>query len=408
MSFDLKNAIHLWKQQLRQHKSFEDGDIEELEDHLRNRIEEFENQGISTAQAFEQVINSDYPDLAALSKTYLDERKMNQNYTALLANFIRISFRSIHKHSRYSVINIIGLTVGFACVFGIVVYLNQELSFDQFNDNGADIYRTNLNMTRASGNIHYPIIPPAFAPELKANFPEIKQVAKLRYAYSSIIVNNQNSFFEDRVFFAEQGFLEMFTLPFVLGNPELALTRPNTVVITEQIAEKYFGNESPLGKIINYNNEIDLEVSGVLKDLPKNAHLEFDFLISFETFQPGVGSLATMNSWRWLGFLTYVQLNPQADLTELTKKSTALFKANNNSRTNRTADVEFQPLYDIYLGSGDISNPQGGLFRSNDPDNLRSLAIIAGLIIIIAFFNYFNILTALMFTRTKEIGVRKF
>ncbi len=407
MSFDLEPSIKQWRQKLRSIKDFEDGDIEELEDHLRSKLADLTDQGLSPKSAFNQIMESDYPDLSSLGKNFIDERKIKRNYPTLFSNFVKVGFRSIHKHSRYSLINILGLAVGFASVFGIVVYLSQELSFDRFNENGAEIYRTNLHMTRASGNIDYPIIPPAFGPELKANFAEIKNVARLRYAYSIIMRHEQRSFFEDRVLFAEQSYLDMFTLPFVFGNPELALNRPNTVVITERIAEKYFGTESALGKVINYNSEIDLEVSGVIKNLPSNSHLEFDFLISFETYKPGPGSLATMDSWRWLGFLTYVQLNPQTDLNELSRKATALFVANNNSRTNRTVDVGFQPLYDIYLGSGDISNPQGGLFRSNDPNNLRSLAIIAGLIIVIAFFNYFNILTALMFTRTKEIGVRK-
>ncbi len=407
MMFDLDIAISGWKNKLRGQDGFEDGDIEELEDHLRSKIEDLVSSGLTPEEAFRQTIKSDYADIANINHIYLEERKMNQNYFTLLSNFVKVGFRSIHKHSQYSLINIFGLAVGFACVFGIVIYLNQELSFDKFNKNGANIYRTNLDMTRASGDIHYPIIPPAFGPEMKANFPEIKAVARLRYAYSTIMQSDQNSFFEDRVFFAEQPFLEMFSFPLVLGNPELALTRPNTVVVTERIAEKYFGTESPLGKIINYNNEIDLEVTGVLKNIPNNTHLEFDFLISFETYQPGVGSLATMTSWRWLGFLTYVHLNPETDLNDLTQKATELYLANSPSRVNRTLNVEFQPLYDIYLGSGDISNPQGGLFRTNDPDNLKSLAIIAGLIIVIAFFNYFNILTALMFTRTKEFGVRK-
>lgn len=407
MKFDLEKAIAQWRRSLRKNPSFEDGDIEELDDHFRNRVEELISQGSSAKSAFEKVLASDYPDLKLLDREYADERRLKANGLTMVLNFMKVGLRSIRKHSTYSTINIAGLSVGFACVFGIVIYLQQELSYDQYHENGEDLYRANLHFVRASGEIHYPIIPPAFGPELEENLAEVKNATRLRYAYPIIMRHEQRSFFEKRVFFAENAFLEMFSFPLVQGNVADALKEPNTIVITQQMAEKYFGDASPMGQIINYNNEIDLQVVGVLKDIPVNSHMEFDFLISFNTYKVGPGGLEPLTSWRWLGFLTYVQLHEGTDVAAFTKKATDLFMANNNSSTNRKVDVELQPLHDIYLGSGDISNPQGGLFRVNDPDNLRSLAIVAGLIIVIAFFNYFNILAALMYTRTKEIGVRK-
>lgn len=407
MRFDLEQAIKGWKQSLRKHKSFEEGDLAELEDHFRSRLEEYEALGNSPEEAFEKVLSSDYRDLPEISDRFLEERKVKHSYPAMFTNFLKVVFRSIHKHSSYSAMNILGLVVGFACVFGIVIYLHQELSFDRFHENGADIYRVNLHMKRASGEIHYPIIPPAFGPELEANFSEVKRVSRLRYAYPIIMRHEQKSFFEQKVFFAEHDFLEMFSFPLKSGNLDGMLTEPNTVVISDDIAVKYFGDASPIGKIINYNSEIDLKVVGVLENLPDNSHFQFDFLVSFLSYKVGPGGLEPLTSWRWLGFLTYVQLEPQVLKATVEDKAKVLFEANNNSTSNRTVDVELQPLHDIYLGSGDISNPQGGLFRINDVKNLRSLGIVAGLIIIIAFFNYFNILTALMYTRTKEIGVRK-
>lgn len=407
MRFDLEKAIEDWKRRLRKHKSFEEGDLVELEDHFRNRLDEYLAQGHSAQEAFGKVMDSDYENLNGLSEHFLEERKVSRSYPAMFTNFVKVGFRSIHKHSSYSAMNILGLVVGFACVFGIVVYLHQELSFDRFHENGDDIYRVNLHMTRASGELHYPIIPPAFGPELRANFSEVQKVSRLRYAYPIAMRHEQKSFFEQKVFFAEHDFLEMFSFPVKMGSLDGLLTEPNTVVITDEIAIKYFGTASPMGQIINYNNETDLKVVGVLENLSDDSHLQFDFLISFLSFKVGPGSLEPITSWRWLGFLTYVQLAPQADKTKLEEKAKALFEANNNSTNNRAVDVELQQLYDIYLGSGNISNPQGGLFRINDVENLRSLGIVAALIIIIAFFNYFNILTALMYTRTKEIGVRK-
>jgi len=407
MMFDLDAAIRQWRRSLRSQPAFEDGDIEELEDHFRSKIDELLNEGLSPKKAFDQVIKEDYPNLELLDRQFNDERKLKSTAFSMFRNFIKVGLRSIQKHRTYSTINIVGLTVGFACVFGIIIYLQQELSYDQYHENGKDIYRANLHFIRASGEIHYPIIPPAFGPEIKSNLAEIKAATRLRYAYPIIMRHEQQSFFEQRVFFAENEFLQMFSFPLLQGNVDDVLKAPNTIVITEEMSKKYFGEVSPMGQIINYNNEIDLQVVGILKDIPINSHLDFDFLISFNTFKVGPGGLEPLTSWRWLGFLTYLQLHEGANLADVTQKATDLFMANNNSASNRKVDVELQPLNNIYLGSGDISNPMGGLFRINDAENLKSLAIVAVLIIVIAFFNYFNILAALMYTRTKEIGVRK-
>ena len=403
MAFDLEKSLSCWRKALRRHKGFEEGDIAELEDHFRERFIDLCHQGLSEEAAFQQILDTDYANLQHLDHAYQGERAIGHNGMALFTNFLKVGLRSISRHSSYSMLNILGLTVGFAGVFGILIYLQQELSYDDFHENADDLYRVNLHFTRASGEIHYPIIPPAFGPELKANLPYVQNVARLRYAYPIIMRHEQTSFFEKKVFFAESAFLEMFSFPLTMGNPDEVLTAPNTAVITESMARKYFDTASPLGKVINYNNEIDLEVVGVMEDVPANSHFQFDFLISFETFKPGPGSLEPLTSWRWLGFLTYVQLQPGAEAEALQGMATELFMANNNSSNNRTVAVEIQPLKDIYLGSGGISNPQGGLFKINDPKNLRSLAIVAALIIIIAFFNYFNILAALMYTRTKEV-----
>ncbi|MEL7005821.1 MAG: FtsX-like permease family protein, partial [Bacteroidota bacterium] len=150
-----------------------------------------------------------------------------------------------------------------------------------------------------------------------------------------------------------------------------------------------------------------LDVAAVIEDVPENSHFTFDFLISFITYQPGRGSLADLTSWRWLGFLTYIQLVEDSDAELLESKLSKMFVDNRPPNPNIKASMDLQPLFDIYLQSAGISNPQGGLFKINSYDNIISLGIIAVLIAIIAFINYLNIMTALMRTRIKEIGVRK-
>lgn len=408
MKFKLEKGIAEWRTLLRRQRGFEEGDIDELEDHFRSRIEEYVSTGLTSEEAYHQVLSSDYADLRQLASKFLETRKQERNAFGLALNFMKVGLRSLQRNTSYSLINVLGLAIGFASVFSIFLFIDQELSFDSFNEHYDDIYRVNLHMVRASGELHYPIIPPAFGPAIQSDLAGIERVARLRYAYPILMRHEQNSFFEKGVFFAEANFLKIFSHKLLLGNSESVLTEPNTVVITESIAEKYFGkNVNPIGETIEYNSELSLEVVGVIEQPPVSSHFKFDFLISFETFEPGPGSLEPMTSWKWLGFLTYVQLSSGVNPELVQKEARALFLKNNAANNNLEVDVELQALSDIYLQSGNLSNPQGGLFRTNDPNNLRSLAIVAVLIIIIGFFNYFNIAAALITTRSKEVGIRK-
>jgi len=408
MKFELEKGIEEWRSLLRKQRGFEEGDIDELEDHFRSRVEEYVNTGLTPEEAYQKVLATDYGDLRKLASKFLETRKQERNVLGLGLNFLKVGLRSLQRNTSYSLINVLGLAIGFASVFSIFLFIDQELSFDDYNQHYDDIYRVNLHMTRASGELHYPIIPPAFGPAIESNLVGIERVARLRYAYPILMRHEQNSFFEKGVFFAEADFLKIFSHRLLLGNSESVLTEPNTVVITENIAKKYFGDSSnPIGETIEYNSELTLKVVGVIEQPPLNSHFKFDFLISFETFKPGPGSLEPMTSWRWLGFLTYVQLSDAVSPETIQNEARDLFLENNSASNNLEVGVEFQALSDIYLQSGNLSNPQGGLFRTNDPNNLRSLAIVALLIIVIGFFNYFNIAAALISSRSKEVGVRK-
>ncbi len=407
MRFDLEKSVATWRTKLRKHRGFEDADIVELEDHLRSKIEDKVRSGLSHEDAFDHALAEDYADLPEISGQYLSGRSVGNNSLGLLVNYFKVGFRSFGRARTYFLINLAGLVIGIASVLFIVSYLRFEFSYDDFNVNKDTIYRVNTHFERASGGLHYPIIPPAVGPAIKDNFAGIVNTARLRYSYSVLMSHENRSFYEEKVFFAEPAFLDMFSFDWLAGQPAGALTDPNTIVLTKSMAEKYFGQENPIGQVIRYNNDIDLQVVAVIEDVPKNSHVTFDCLISFETFQPGPGALQGMTSWSWLGFLTYVQLEDLVDIGEMETRLAELFKSNNSSRNNLTVEFELQPLTHIYLTSGGLSNPQGGLFRINDKDNLISLGVIAILIIGISFFNYFNITSALLRTRTKEIGIRK-
>ncbi len=406
MKFSLENEIKKWRTQLRKFKGFEDADIDELEDHLRSRVSEKVSEGLSEQASFNAVIDEDYSDLNSIASLYSEQRSTSALFPGLLSNFFKVGLRSFARTKTYFSINLIGLIIGLTSVIYIIFYVNYELNYDGFHENSNEIYRVNVHFERATRKINYPIIPPAFGVAAQESFSEIKDMSRLRYAYDVLMKHNDQSYYEEKVFFAEAAFLEMFSFDWLAGNPNKALSEINTIVLTERIATKYFGSSDPLGKIITYNNEIDLKVIGVIADVPDNSHFTFDFLISFETFKPGPGSLEPLTSWRWLGFLTYIQLNPSTEVKALEKKMLDLFQEHRNP-SNSKVHIQLQPLKNIYLSSGELSNPQGGLFKVNDPDNLLSLGVIAVLIVVISFFNYFNITSALMRTRSKEIGIRK-
>ncbi len=407
MSFDLKKAIQAWKKGLSRHRGFEESHIDELEDHLIRGIEEEIEKGATEEEAFDLIVKRDFQSMADVSEEYYSQRSVSRFYGGLMINYLRVALRSMLRRRGYSLINLLGLVIGLTSVFCIATYLDFETRYDRFNVNHESIYRVNNLFERSSGTIRYPLIPPAVGPAVTENFPEVEQMARLRYAYSVLMSHEHRSFYEDRVFFAEPGFLEMFSFRWLRGDQDNALNLPNTIILTTSFATKYFGDENPIGKTITYNDEIELQVVGVIEDVPEQSHVDFDCLISFNTFKPGPGALEPMTSWTWLGFLTYVQLSKEADLGVLEAAIAKLFRENNQSRNNLSVTFQLQRLSDVYLTSTNLSNPQGGLFKINDPQSLVSLAIVGALILLVAFFNYFNITSALLRMRLKEMGIRR-
>lgn len=387
---------------------FEEGDLAELEDHFRLSLEARRQEGLSNQAAFDQVLREHYGDLQVVASQFESKRKVAVLQSALLYNYFKVGFRTFGRHRMYFMINLFGLVLGLTSIFSIILYLNHELNFDTFNTQHEQIHRVNIHYDRPSGAFHYPLIPPAAGPDFVNAIPEVTNAARLRYAYSVQMQHDDRSFYEDRVFFAEASFLDMFSYQWLKGNPAGALASVNTIVLTQSMAEKYFSQENPIGKIMTYNNDINLIVVGVIQDAPTQSHLKFDFLISFDTFRPGPGSLEPLTSWRWLGFPTYLELVPDANIEVVQQKLFEVAQSLNERPPSGTKIAYgLQPLADLYLQSGHLANPQGGLFRVNDSDNLRNLAIVAVLILAIAFFNYYNISMALIRTRTREMGVRK-
>ena len=192
------------------------------------------------------------------------------------------SYRYLIKHQRYALINIFGLSVGLACCLLIFFFLRNELTYDHFNKDGENIYRITTKINWSSGDVaHYANTQPALAPGIRGLFPEIQKVSQLRYAMRTAFTRGEQTFYEDYGYYADSLFLEIFTFGLKEGDLETALDEPNTIVISEDLAQKYFGKPDPIGELLIMNHDRTLKVTGILEPIPNNSHIQFDFLISF-------------------------------------------------------------------------------------------------------------------------------
>ncbi|MFY0686203.1 MAG: ABC transporter permease [Cyclobacteriaceae bacterium] len=327
------------------------------------------------------------------------------NQTAMLKNYLLIAFRKLMRNRVYSAINIFGLAVGFASCLIISIYVWSELSYDQFHSNHQHIYRVTNTFERTSGQMNWARTPPALAPGIQASITGIKRVSQLRYADDHTYAVGTKIFRQGNVFYADAQFLQIFDFELKSGDPTTALSAPHSIVITEQMGTKYFGDTDPMGQLISFDGEESLVVTGVLKSLPDNSHISFDMLISFESFEVPDGYLADLNSWSWAGFHTYVELEPHVDPTFVNAQIIALYKQNFN-RANIGVATTLQPLQSIYLDSGKYTNV-GASINTGNRATIYGLSLVAALILSIASFNFMNLSTASSLTRGKEVGLRK-
>ena len=231
---------------------------------------------------------------------------------AMLKNYLKIAFRSISRNKFHSLINILGLALGFASVMVIALFVKNELQYDRFNVNADRIYKLiwDERVSRPDGRVMVTTSPP-MGPFLEANYPEVKKAVRFRYTDESLMRYRDQQFYEDGVVYADTGFFEVFSFDLESGDPATALTQPNSILITREMAVKYFGEQDPMGKIIVLDDVENLRVTGVLKPFADNSSLQFDFVISFSTFKVPFGYPTDLSNWGWISFHTYLLLSTE-------------------------------------------------------------------------------------------------
>jgi len=316
----------------------------------------------------------------------------------MFKNYLKITWRNLVRQKANSFINITGLAIGMTCSMLILMWVQHELSYDAFHENAKDIYRVVENQYYAGGQV-FPVAvtPSPLAPALKTQFPEIRKAT--RFNFNSLTIKKDDKIFTEGVAFADPDILEIFTISFVKGNAATALSAPHSIVLTEEAAAKYFGTDEPVGQILRINDRDDFLVTGVIKNIPDNAHLKFDLLAPFIYLQE-LGS--SMESWRSNWCYTYVLLQKNMPHHEVDKKIIDLIKKNHEKSTT---EICLQPLTDIHLySSGKYTADIGG---HGDIQYVRIFSAIAFFVLLIACINFMNLATARSEKRAKEVGLRK-
>ncbi|MBL7960293.1 ABC transporter permease [bacterium] len=315
----------------------------------------------------------------------------------MIKNYFKIALRNILKHRLHSSINILGLAIGLACCLLIMLWVRDELSYDRFNDNALRIFRL-VVLDREDPNKGIAKIPGPWRETLTREFPEIENAARLIYKDRFFVNYQDKSFFEDGILFADPSVFNVFSFQWLNGDQAHALEQPNSVVITQSIAQKYFGDENPLGKSLKFGQQDLYQVTGVMQDVPSASHLEFSCLVSMSSFNPWF-----MNDWQMTNYYTYVLLKEGADPRPLEEKIERYAQTHLDQTKQIKYRFQFQPLMSIHLHSKLARE----LSVNSDITYVYVFSAVALFILLIAGFNFINLSTARSLQRAKEVGIRK-
>jgi len=334
----------------------------------------------------------------------------------MFKNYFKIAFRNIRSHKAYSFINISGLAIGMACCFLIGLFIFDELSFDQHHENADRIYRVGVDRRPKKQRTSWTA--PPMAQAMKNDFPEIEEITRLcLWERNTLVLYEDKQFLERRIIGADSTVCKVFTIPMIQGDPRTALTRPNTIVITQEMAQKYFGDENPIGESLGIDNKNNLfEITGVIKNCPRKSHLQYDMIFSMSTL-----NMTGREGWMNHTFVTYILLQkdyppelleakfPDFLLHHYGPEYFARTGVKLETRFKEMAEKEefykywLQPLLDIHLNAT-VSDTSP---TKSDIRYIYIFSAIALFVLLIACINFMNLSTARYSNRFKEVGLRK-
>lgn len=319
----------------------------------------------------------------------------------MFKNYLKIAFRNISRYKGYSFINIFGLAIGIICCIFIFLYVHHEMSYDRYHTDHERIFRVAEDIqTKTANRIFAPVSPP-LAPALKENFPQVEYAGRLMELSPRLVKYKDKIFYESNGFTADQAVLHIFTIPFLKGNPSEALVRPHTLVVTEKMAAKYFGDDDPLGKTLKLNNQ-EYEITGVVDNPPANTHWKYNFLISLKDYEKA----RFMTNWHATMAYTYIKLAPGVNVNVFETQVRHIadkYVGNILKGWGEVYRYFLQPISDIHLHSHiryEIEPP-------GNPNMIIIFSTVGLLVLLIACINFINLTTARSANRAKEVGLRK-
>lgn len=324
----------------------------------------------------------------------------------MLKNYLTIALRNIGRHKGYTFLNVAGLAVGIASCIIIFFFIRNELSYDTYHQDADRIYRVAIDIKSKADNRVFAQTSAPLVTALKKDFPQVEQAVQL-WRWNSLLVKygEEKSFYEDNFFLTTPQIFDVFTIPLIKGDSKTALSRPLTVIIAEETAQRYFDQQDPIGKMLTINKK-EYEVTGVMANLPYNSHLKLNILTSVATLEKEEWYQEVASNWFSTMFYTYIKVKENIDLAQFKKQIATAADSYVGKQLKEwgSAYVYFlQPVKDVHLHSslsGEAEVPGSAI-------NVYILSVVAILILLIASLNYINLTTAQAANRAKEVGVRK-
>lgn len=330
----------------------------------------------------------------------------------MLTNYLRIAFRALLRSKFFSLINIFGLAIGICSFLLIIFFVQDELSYDQHIPHAQRVYRMDMSGRFGGNEFNIAVVSGAQGPQMKQDFPEIEDYVRFRTRGYFLVKYGENTWKEESVSYADANVFDFFGIKLLAGDPATALTEPKTLVITQEVADKIFGNEDPVGKVVKISNDQDYKITGVMEKLPHNTHFHFDIFASMETLDEAKNAI-----WLSQNFQTYFRLVEGASVTALEAKFPDMVEKYIGPELQRFMGASMDdfreagnnigyymtPVTDIHLHS----QIEAQLGPAGDVKYVYIFSAVAAFILIIACVNFMNLSTARSANRAKEVGIRK-
>ncbi|SEM62854.1 putative ABC transport system permease protein [Chitinophaga rupis] len=396
-----------------------DNTLEEVEGDLHELYTHWYNSSGKTQATLRYLLNvvSVLPPFVRRRKTNKQQpeyRTTSSLNSIMIRNYLKIAFRNLKRQKISTSINIVGLAIGLATCILIMLYVQDELSYDRYNEKADRIFRVALRLRLNGKDVGGPVLGANAGRDLQQEFPEVLKTTRIRNQGSEFVNYGTTSFKQDNLLAADSAFFEVFSIPFLKGDPKRALTEPNTLVLTEGTARKYFGNQDPIGKVLLFGSDkTPYRITGVVRNVPENSHFRFDMLTSLAGYdEQHIGWTYSMN------FYTYVLLPEKYDYKKFEAKISRLAEKQIGGELQQFLQLSpkqfrekgddfgifLQPLTSIHLYSpfgGTELRPGGNILY------VYVFAAIAVFMLLIACVNFMNLSTATAVRRSREVGIRK-